>query len=843
MILTRLRQIFNRYAAAHLSIKKRGFPLLDEHKAVIGHLETVRLQHNRLSVEGWSCADRISLELNGVRVDLEPHAPRADAEAVHGARLGRLTGFQIDLPFESGPYALRLDRGGQVFEYQKAGFGKSRVSLSKALLLFRFFRDGLRALPYSIKAMQGGDLAARQKIKTLLGLELASSAMDLDADLYPEQKTDAPLASQSVRGDITIILPVYNAFDLLPEVLVRVEQNTDLPWHLVLIEDCSTDSQVRPFLRQWVQSRDGVTQARIHLLENEENLGFIRSVNRAFEVARELGHHVILLNSDAFVPKNWASRLMQPIFEQVDVATVTPMSNDAEIFTVPVICQRNDLVPGAADRIDAVARGLAPAACRAPAPTGVGFCMAVNLKYLKAEPAFDTAFGRGYGEEVDWCQRVAKHGGQHLGIANLFVEHRGGSSFGSTAKMQMVLANNAIVSGRYPDYDARVQSFIQQDPLSSGRLALALAWAATQAGEAAVPLYLGHSMGGGAEDYLQARIRGDLAADPGVAVVLRVGGKRRWSIELHCSMGVISGRCDEISLVQNLLAPFARRKIVYSCAVGDRDPVEIPAVLLGLKQAQDRLEILFHDFFPLSPSYTLLDADGSFRGVPQLGTADSAHDTRRWDGSILSFADWQVAWNPLIMAADELTVFSDNSRQIVQTACAENAASVVVRPHQLLFQPDPVNPRAAKGKPVIGVLGNIGYQKGAEVLAKLSLHLARTGEAELVVIGNVDPRYPLVAPARIHGTYKPCDISALTEQYGIDFWLIPSIWPETFSYATHEALATGVPVWCFDIGAQADAVRQAEGAGGVIPLKAGTDPLPALLEAILKSYKNKEVLA
>ena len=36
-----------------------------------------------------------------------------------------------------------------------------------------------------------------------------------------------------------------------------------------------------------------------------------------------------------------------------------------------------------------------------------------------------------------------------------------------------------------------------------------------------------------------------------------------------------------------------------------------------------------------------------------------------------------------------------------------------------------------------------------------------------------------------------------------------SIWPETFSYTTHEALATGLPVLAFDLGAQGVAVAEA----------------------------------
>jgi glycosyltransferase involved in cell wall biosynthesis len=37
--------------------------------------------------------------------------------------------------------------------------------------------------------------------------------------------------------------------------------------------------------------------------------------------------------------------------------------------------------------------------------------------------------------------------------------------------------------------------------------------------------------------------------------------------------------------------------------------------------------------------------------------------------------------------------------------------------------------------------------------------------------------------------------------------LLPSIWPETFSYVTQELMSLGVPLVCFDLGAPAECVR------------------------------------
>ena len=74
----------------------------------------------------------------------------------------------------------------------------------------------------------------------------------------------------------------------------------------------------------------------------------------------------------------------------------------------------------------------------------------------------------------------------------------------------------------------------------------------------------------------------------------------------------------------------------------------------------------------------------------------------------------------------------------------------------------------------------------------------------------------------IHGVCAPEDIPHLVARYGITHWLIPSIWPETFSFTTHECLATGRPTMAFDLGAQGDAVRAAEN-GILMPWPAASE--------------------
>jgi GT2 family glycosyltransferase len=84
-------------------------------------------------------------------------------------------------------------------------------------------------------------------------------------------------------------------------------------------------------------------------------------------------------------------------------------------------------------------------------PTGVGFCMAIRLEVAERIGLFDSAFGKGYREENDWCQRARILGYQHVLAPNLFVYHQHGGSFPSQERQALADRNEAILRERYPD--------------------------------------------------------------------------------------------------------------------------------------------------------------------------------------------------------------------------------------------------------------------------------------------------------------------------------------------------------------------------------------------------------
>ncbi|GGE54915.1 glycosyltransferase [Actibacterium pelagium] len=812
-----ISRLFDRYVQQHLDVTLPGQPILAPGGQVLGYAEAVRLQGSRVTVTGWAQVDDITLSMGEHSDCVAPSIHRSDVNAALDCDPSMTLGYGASLPMMPGEIWLTARRGDATYSAPLLELSEADIMSHRKSLRPAFLRRLASASPVGALWLLTRAPRHRATLKRKLGLEARPATSTVCPTLFAEAQPTAPPAAE-----ITIVLPVYNAFDLLPEVLQRVIDHTDLNWKMIIVEDCSSDQAVRPYLRSWLKGLPRFLSSKITLVENPENLGFIRSVNKALKLAMKHRNHVVLLNSDALVPEGWASRLLRPMLDDGQVATVTPMSNDAEIFTAPAICNRIDLTPGEADVIDKAAQRLHPQATLSGAPTGVGFCMSMNRSYLKRLPRLDTVFGRGYGEEVDWCQKARALGGAHLVTPTLFVEHRGGASFGSEAKQKLIAKNNAHISKRYPTYDAEVQEFIKIDPIAPARMVLGVALSAARQ-KGPMPIYLGHVMGGGAEDDLLRRIDADLKRDH-AAIVLRVGGEHPWRVDLHGPWGVTQAQFSDFEDVRQVLQPVTDRKVVYSCAVGGSHPLQIPGQLKQLA-AGGTAVTLVHDYFMVSPSYTLLNSDGSFSGVPNTEYPNRAHS---WGPT--SLAEWQAAWHPFLSACTEIEVFSESSAQIISRAYPDCAEKVSLRPHKLISPVGKVPPK--DGPRVIGVLGNIGFQKGAEVLSQLSVDLAREETAGLVIIGNLDPSFPLHPSAQIHGSYDRKDIPNLTRDYGITDWLIPSIWPETFSFTTHEALATGLPVWTFDLGAQADAVRAAENGGGVIELDGDKDPASQILAAI-----------
>ncbi len=106
------------------------------------------------------------------------------------------------------------------------------------------------------------------------------------------------------------MIPAHGVPDTLAECLRAVADTADVPYEVILVDD-DADEGARSVL--------GATEGA-HILRNERNLGFLRSVNRGAAMAR--GRYIVVLNDDSMPQTRWLSELVARAESGADVGIV-----------------------------------------------------------------------------------------------------------------------------------------------------------------------------------------------------------------------------------------------------------------------------------------------------------------------------------------------------------------------------------------------------------------------------------------------------------------------------------------------------------------------------------------
>ena len=264
---------------------------------------------------------------------------------------------------------------------------------------------------------------------------------------------------------IDVVIPVYKGVaETLRCVQSVLAARQQLPFEVVVVDDASPE----PEIARWLDSLAG--EGRVTLLRNAVNAGFVRSVNRGMSLHPE--RDVVLLNSDTEVANDWLDRMHACVASDAKIATVTPFSNNATICSYPFEGWQGK-IPGTLglaelDRLFARTN----AGRSVDLPTAVGFCMYIRRGALDALGLFDAErFGRGYGEENDFCMRALKAGRRNVLAGDVFVYHEGAVSFSKEKAALTHAAGKALVEV-HPDYPQRVHDYLVADPASELRSAI-----------------------------------------------------------------------------------------------------------------------------------------------------------------------------------------------------------------------------------------------------------------------------------------------------------------------------------------------------------------------------------
>ena len=521
-------------------------------------------------------------------------------------------------------------------------------------------------------------------------------------------------------------------------------------------------------------------------------------------MALSADNDVLLLNSDTEVAGDWLDRIRAAAYGDQKVASVTPFSNNATICSYPRFCQDNDLPEGwtTAD-LDALCARTNPGQV-VDVPTGVGFCMYIRRAALAEVGLFDVEnFGKGYGEENDFCVRAAQAGWRNLHALDTFVRHFGGVSFGDS-KSPRERAAMETMRRLHPRYEAEVIAFVRQDPAAPARAALDFARAAARGR----PLILAvmHDRQGGTLQHVHdlARL---LASQAGFLVLRPVpGGKVGLQLaEAGSDSELRFALPDEFDALLDTLRALGVRHIHFHHLLGHLPLIrDTLARRLGVTH-----DFTAHDFYPVCPQISMIGVQGSYCGEEGLAQCHACLRRQPAPDNV-GIEAWRAEHADLLLHARHVIAPSRDVLQRLAHYLPTARYSLV--PHmepgsQHGWPPPAPRPRAPDAPLRIAIIGALSAIKGADVLEDTALAAQRSGapvEFHLIGYGyralHTQPRARLT----VHGRYDDADLPALLDWLQPDLVWFPAQVPESYSYTLSAALRAGLPVVAPNLGAFAE---------------------------------------
>jgi len=605
-----------------------------------------------------------------------------------------------------------------------------------------------------------------------------------------------------------VIIPVYRGREATLACIDAVLATIDNTARIIVVDDATDDPALISALNTLAADN------RITLLRNAQNQGFVASVNRALRLHPT--HDAVLLNSDTLMFDDWLLRLRAAAYSAPSVGTVTPLSNNGSIASYP------RALGAAIDPDDAAALHALAASThsgtRVVIPVGVGFCLYVRRDCLDDVGALDAAvFGKGYGEETDFCLRARRRGWSHHLAADVFVYHAGGLSFGGR-RAALLDRSQRLLNLRHPGYDRFIASFLVQDPLHA--LRRRLDERRLSAFEGRFVLLVTLALTGGVDRFVAERCR-DFRAQGLFPLVLRPlePGNARGCELWTDAMELPNLRYDipaDLSALTSLLGGL------------DLDAIEIQhflhldaRVIDAVRALLIPYDVFVHDYAWICPRVTLIDGSGRYCGEPAVSVCRACVKRNGSNlGEAISVPALRARSATWLRGARRVIAPSSDTAARLRQHFED--LDVAVQPHAAPPVPTPLPPRTSAGNGVrVALIGAIGEHKGYSVLLECARDArARRLPLEFVVIGYTQDDAALLKTGKVFitGRYSEAEAPHLLRREQPDVAWLPSVWPETWCYTLDYALGAGLPVAAFDLGAIAERLRNT-GLGELLPLE------------------------
>ena len=620
------------------------------------------------------------------------------------------------------------------------------------------------------------------------------------------------------KRNIDIIIPVYNAYDFTKKCIETVIENTNLKENrLIVINDKSPDEKILPMLQEF---EENYKELNYILLNNEDNLGFVKTVNKGMSYSNE--NDVILLNSDTEVTKNWGEKLRDVAYVRENVASVTPLSNNATLASVPNFLEENELpsfmtLEEYADEIEKCSMNLYP-----ELTTGHGFCMYIRRDAIELVGLFDdVTFEKGYGEENDFSYRCMKCGLTNLLCDNTFIYHKGTQSF-SKEKEEFINSHIRLLQEKHPEnFDKNtflcmnhpykyVQENVKYNINNKRKNVLVIAHEFFD---------IKHKLIGGTVFHIYDLIN-NLKDKMNFHVLFLEKGKYRIKSFFEDSTSeIILGKISDYDSVEMYNHEY-KKLMEKVFKIINIDLVHIHHLMRHYFDIVDLIKeknipyvITLHDFYMLCPTFALLEKNEKYCGNNEKRNCEEClKKLKNVETNIIP--KWRELTYSVLKDAKEVFVPSNSTKEIFEQYFKDLNIKVIEHGVDVIEKKQEEkndNVEITENKKInVAFVGGINKIKGIDFLRKFIDECNKENSKYVVhLFGQTceDELNKSNGNYIYHGRYNRDEISDLLIENKIDFVLLLAIWPETYSYVLTEAILSKVPLIALDIGAQGERIK------------------------------------
>jgi len=351
--------------------------------------------------------------------------------------------------------------------------------------------------------------------------------------------------------------------------------------------------------------------------------------------------------------------------------------------------------------------------------------------------------------------------------------------------------------------------------------------------------YFDHNLGGGANQYLDMLIEAE--RDPYFCIIRYDTIHKQYIVEVIINSMSYVMQVSSMEEVESLPVFSNSKKIVINSLYSYPQVQDLLRKIIAIKKERDvELTINVHDYFSICPVYYLLDENDKYCGLSGFRNCNKCTKRSSGEAGFYGYDSdigvWRAAWGEFLHECSKIQAFSNDSKRIIEEIYGE-LSQITITPHEV----DYVKAVSKESKTTrtlnIGFLGHLVKYKGLDILQETIELVERDfNDIRLTHIGYTD--IPIESKCFIQtGKYNINELTKLTMEHDIDVFLIPSICPETFSYTTQEVIEMGMPIACFNLGAQAERIKEYS-KGVIIP----EITAKCALETIVENFSNATLL-